>query len=231
MSTTGSKLAPSSVVATTAKGRSPLAHLLHALNQPLTGLQCSLELAAASPRTADQYVRTLREALDLTGRMRILVEAIRELADNEDDSQHVEAFQLDALVCDTVDGLFPVAETIGVRLTLLGQSSLRVRADRRRFATLLFRWLESALSLAHTGSELQIVTSSEPARTCIAVSWQPGPAPDHSPFSRQELGLLIAQAGWERAGAEWTLTRPETPEETAQSCTVRLSLPPCFAAR
>lgn len=227
MSASGSQLAPQPVDGTTPKGRSPLAHLLHALNQPLTGLQCSLELAAASPRTAEQYVRTLREGLDLTGRMRILVQAIRELADHEDDSQHVEVFPLNVLVDDTVDGLLPVAESIGVRLMLLGQSSLRVRADRRRFATLLFRWLESALSLARAGTELQIVTSSEPAHTCIAVSWMPGPSPAHSPFSRQELGLLIAQAGWERAGAEWV----QTQAEATHICTIRLSLPPGFATR
>jgi hypothetical protein len=227
MSAAGSQLAPQPVDVTKPKARSPLAHLLHALNQPLTGLQCSLELAASGPRTTDQYVCILREGLDLTGRMRILVQAIRELADNEDDSQHVEAFPLDVLVCDTVDGLLPVAASIGVRLTLLGQSAVRVRADRPRFATLLFRWLESALSLARAGSELQIVTSSAPVHACIAVSWMPGPSPEHSPFSRQELGLLIAQVGWERAGAEWV----QTQAETTQICTVRLSLPPGFAAR
>ena len=32
------------------KGRSPLAHLLHEFNQPLTGLQCSMELVVAGPR-------------------------------------------------------------------------------------------------------------------------------------------------------------------------------------
>ena len=31
--------------------RSPLGQLLHALNQPLTGLQCSMEVALAVPRT------------------------------------------------------------------------------------------------------------------------------------------------------------------------------------
>jgi hypothetical protein len=226
MSAAGSQLAPQPVDGRTPKARGSLAHLLHALNQPLTGLQCSLELAASSPRTADQYVCTLREGLDLTGRMRTLVQAIRELADDEDDSQHVEAFPLDVLVSDTVDGLQPVAESIGVRLTLLGESCLRVRADRRRFATLLFRWLESALSLARTESELQIVTSSAPAHTCIAVSWLPGPTPEHSPFSRPELGLLIAQVGWERVGVEWA----QTQAETTRICTVRLSLPPGFAA-
>ena len=64
-------------------GRSPLQHLLHALNQPLTGLHCSLELALAGQRTSEQYVRTLSEGLELAGRMTILVAAIRELVDTE----------------------------------------------------------------------------------------------------------------------------------------------------
>ena len=61
--------------------RGPLAQLLHALNQPLTGLQCSMEVALASPRTVEQYAQGLREGLELTERMRALVEAIREVAD------------------------------------------------------------------------------------------------------------------------------------------------------
>jgi hypothetical protein len=60
---------------------SPLTHLLHELNQPLTGLQCSLELAAVGPRTAQQYLRAIREGLGLVARMRMLVEALREVTD------------------------------------------------------------------------------------------------------------------------------------------------------
>jgi hypothetical protein len=55
--------------------------LLHALNQPLTGLQCSMEVALASPRPIEYHVPRLREGLDLTERMRSLVDAIREVAD------------------------------------------------------------------------------------------------------------------------------------------------------
>jgi signal transduction histidine kinase len=83
MTGAGPRLAPQRFHGTLPHGRNLLAHLLHALNQPLTGLQCSLELAAASPQRREEYVRTLREGLELTGRMRILVEAIRELADTQ----------------------------------------------------------------------------------------------------------------------------------------------------
>jgi hypothetical protein len=78
---------------------SPLTHLLHALNQPLTGLQCSLELAVAGPRRTEQYIRTLREGLELSARMRLLVEAIRELTDTSPtDADKSEIFLLNTLL-------------------------------------------------------------------------------------------------------------------------------------
>jgi hypothetical protein len=221
MSGAGAQLAPPPAHGVLPKGRSPLAHLLHALNQPLTGLQCSLELAVAGPRPAEQYVRTLHEGLELTGRMRILVEAIRELADTQpSDSDDAEPVLLDALLRATADDLLPIAETKRVHLRLESPAPLPLRADRPYLTTLLFRFLESALSLARTGSDLQILATPEPAHVHLVVSWKQGPLPEHSPFSRQELGLLIAQAGWERAGAEWT----QTQAETTQTCTVRLPL-------
>lgn len=228
MSGTGPQLAPQRLNGALPKGRSPLAHLLHALNQPLTGLQCSLELAVAGRRPIKQYIRTLREGLELTARMRILVEAIRELADTQaSNCEEVEPFLLDALLRETADDLLPVAEAKSVHLLLVSPAPLPVRADRRRLATLLFRFLESALSLAQEGNDLQIVATPEPEHACLVVSWNPGPLPEHSPFSRQELGLLIAQAGWEQAGAEWSHTRAEM----TQTCTVRLPLASPLAAR
>jgi signal transduction histidine kinase len=220
------------------KGRSPLVHLLHALNQPLTGLQCSLELAVAGPRPNEQYVRTLREALELTGRMRILVEAIREVADAEPpDAEEREPLLLDDLLRSTVTDLLPVAETRGVHLLLVSRTPLPVRADRRSLAALLFRLLDSALSLARPGSDLRIVVAPDREQAALVVSWTAGPPPEHSPFSRPELGLLIARAGWEREGAEWTHTRTGTngahfeaqSEKTCEACTVRLPLAPALA--
>jgi signal transduction histidine kinase len=222
----GPQLAPEFVNGVLPRGRSPLAHLLHALNQPLTGLQCSLELAMAGARPTDQYVRTLREGLELTGRMRILVEAVRELADLQQsdwegsDSEEAEPFLLDALLRDSVNDLLPVAEAKGVHFSLASTAPLPVRAGRRHLATLLFRSLESALSLTRRGGDFRITATPDRAQACLALSWNQGPPPEHSPFSRQELGLLIAQAGWERAGAEWTQERADT----TQTCTVRLPL-------
>ena len=227
VSATGAKLAAERMHEALPKAGNPLAHLLHALNQPLTGLQCSLELAASGPRPAD-HIRTLREGLELTGRMRILVEAMRELVDIQPpDGESAEPFLLDELLRDTANDLLPVAEAKSVELLLVSSAPLPVEADRRQLATLIFRLLDSTLSLAREKSRLLIVTAPEPQRARIVVSWNPGPLPEHSPFSRQELGLLIAQAGWEQAGAEWSHTRAEM----THTCTVRLPLASPFTAR
>lgn len=226
--------------------RSPLGRLLHALNQPLTGLQCAMEVALASPRTNEQYVQGLREGLELTERMRALVEAIREVAEGEEEdrkeedgeekvggeeekkAQGVETVDLKILLREVLEDLKPVAEVKSVRVTLDcgAASSLGLRAGRERLGILVFRCVESILSLADAGSALQIDAGGAPEEkekdkdkdkeAWIRLRWHaasPGPE-----FSRTELGLLVAQAGWERAGAKWERERAESQE----TVTVRL---------
>jgi two-component system OmpR family sensor kinase len=187
--------------------------LLHALNQPLTGLQCSMEVALARPRTPEQYVQGLREGLELTERMRALVEAIREVTDGEgEESSEPETIDFKILLRDVVDGLEPVAEMNGVRITLEGEaaSSEVVRVGPRRVAIVVFRIVESALTLAARGSALRIETGTEAEKVWMRIRWQMGRP--RSEFSRPELGLLVAQAGLERGGAKWVREQTETLE-------------------
>lgn len=216
--------------------RSPLERLLHALNQPLTGLQCAMEVALASPRSGEQYVQGLREGLQLTERMRALVETIREVVDGEerkardqdqDQDQGLETIDLKGLLREVLEDLKPVAEAMGVRLTLdcSAASSLGLAAERERLGGVAFRCMESILSLADAGSALQIdagdagpekIPREKMRGGWIRLRWQarsPGPE-----FSRAELGMLVAQAGWERTGAKWERGRTENLE----TVTVRL---------
>jgi hypothetical protein len=237
--------------------RTPLAQLLHALNQPLTGLQCSMEVALASPRTPEQYVHGLREGLELTERMRLLVGAIREVVDVEEESgidrisRHevnknevdknevdkneasqsevnrnevnrngeLQTAELQALLREVADDLQPVAEGKGVRIalgpfagSLPPRTSLPRTMERRKLDSTIFRMLDSALSLAARGTELQIETGE----FWLRMRWRGSRGV--SVFSRPELGLLVAQAGWERSGAVWERERTEEFE----TVTVRL---------
>jgi len=192
---------------TTAHGHGSLGLLLHALNQPLTGLQCSLELASAGPRSAEQYRRTLQDALELVERVRILVETLRELAEaRPPKTEDLQMFPLDALLRETVDSLRPVAEIKQVWIKATSKVSVPLQADRGLPAR-IFRLLDSALSLAQEESTLEIAATVGNDALCLALSWTPGAVPAYSPFSRPELGLLIAQTEWERAGAKWDQLR------------------------
>jgi signal transduction histidine kinase len=218
-STAAQASSPNAPDARLVAGRSPLAQLLHALNQPLTGLQCSMEVTLATPRTPEQYVRCLREGLELTERMRALVEALREVADvGEEENERQETIELKALLRETVEDLKPMAEVKNVRITLDGAetSAVAVSAGRRTIGGAVFRFLESALSLAARDNGLQVETASDPAQAWFRVRWQMGRP--GSAFSRPELGLLVARAGFERAGAVWLRER----SETFETVTVRL---------
>ncbi|HXJ85907.1 MAG TPA: hypothetical protein VMS18_03765 [Candidatus Binatia bacterium] len=235
MSGAGPQLAPSRP-RDAAGGRNRLAHLLHALNQPLTGLQCSIELALAAPRSADDYIRILGEGLQLVSRMRDLVEALRELADLQStDPQERLIVLLDNLVREAGKELQPVAESRNVRLRVEASEPLPVRADVGLLTSLLFRVIGCAISLSAEGSTIGVHAACERGAANFITSWSAGPPPVHSPFSRPELGLLISEAAWEHLGGScehsetgeihrwtlripmaWSLSSPELLQNFAQ---------------
>jgi signal transduction histidine kinase len=198
-----------------AQERTPLAQLLHALNQPLTGLQCSMEVALGATRSAEQYRQGLREGLELTARMRELVEAIREVVDGQEDAgaEAEETVDLNSVLQEASLDLKPVAESRGVGVNLSCDSPLLVGAERRRLFALAFRLIEAALGLAAAGSELRVEVGG--AAATLRVLWH-GERP--SAFSRSDVALLVAQAGWEQIGAEWRRERDENGD------TVKISL-------
>ncbi|MFZ0536625.1 MAG: hypothetical protein WA261_05165 [Candidatus Sulfotelmatobacter sp.] len=233
--------------------RSPLAQLLHALNQPLTGLQCAMEVALARPRTVEQHVLGLRESLALTERMRGLVEAIREVAEMEEadiasregQTRGWETGELENVLREAAEDLRPVAAEKNVRIALdfsgapaaFPQSITRPHSSSRQslsgqssfaqssfsqswFAPVMFRLLDSALSLAESGTVVQMQGRME-KEIWFRVQWQA--AAPRCESSRPELGLLIAQAWLERCGAEWQ--REQNGDLTVLTVAWRASLP------
>lgn len=234
--------------------RGVLERLLHALNQPLTGLQCSLEVALAAPRTAEYYTERMREGLELTERMRALVETLHEVAsaaaengerETAGDEKDAGAVAWKTVMREVVEDLRPVAETKGIRITLEdGAASavgveavaraIAIKKGGRTFSTRAFRMLEAAASLADRDSTLRVEMGSaaeqkkekrdekENEKAWFRVTWQSKAGA--AEFCRAELGLLVAQAGWESAGARWERER----KEYWETITVRL---PGFAEK
>jgi signal transduction histidine kinase len=201
----------------------PMAILLHELNQPLTGLQCSLELATVGSRTAEQYLHALREGLDLVGRMRILVEALREVGNSEQDNSqegvHPE-LALDSVVRSVVEDLQPVAESRSLQIDLAGDSFPRLCMARRSVASIPFRIIDSILGLAAGHSILRIQFVTQKQHAAIHFAWiVDSDEADRPPFSKPVLALLVARALWQGAGGQWR------DEITPANHTITLLLP------
>ena len=220
-------VARSERVQKTASERSVLSQLLHGLNQPLTGLRCAMEVALVSTRTVEQYAEGLRQGLELTARMRALVEALREVADFYDEpvasatAALTEISQLTGPLPQAVDEIRPLAEANQVRivLALSGSASSLPGAKQKSYLTrVLFRLLDSTLSMAAAGTELRVASGADTRAGWLRMQWQAKEKEAHAALSRPELGLLIAQAWLERAGCEWE--RETTDEE--ETLTVRL---------
>ena len=223
MTTSGYQLAPE-------QGRDglneePFKYLLHALNQPLTALQCSLELSALRPNHTDRDLQTFQEALELTSRMRVLVEALREIADTPSgEIQEFQTFPFDSLLRDVIADLLPLAESKRIQIRTLGDVEFAIRANRCLMSAALFRFLEAALALTVKRAELKILGLPHDGEACLVVSWIT-PEGTSKAFSRAELALLTAQFGLRRIGAVCNENR------SANTCTCTLRLPLAVTAR
>jgi signal transduction histidine kinase len=209
------------------KRRSPLAFLLHALNQPLTGLQCSLEVAVSAPRAPEEYARTIAEGIELTNRMRALVDAMREVIDiGESTILRSRPFALRSVLVDLVDELRPVAESGGLRLKVECEPGISLMYDKQFFRGVIFRLVDTLLGQSRTNGAIDIMVRQIEGETQLEIQWDEESREADSAFSRAELGFLLVEAGCERLGARWergccggrsrgTMTFPSVPAKTA----------------
>jgi hypothetical protein len=170
-----------------------------------------MEVALAAPRTVEQYREGLGQGLELTERMRALVEALREVADFYDELPEsseardlTEMWELTGLLPQAVEEMRPLAEANQVRIVLAlaaSASSLHGAEPNSHLARVVFRLLDSTLSMAAPGTELRVASGEDTGAGWLRVQWSAQEA--HAALSRPELGLLIAQAWLERAGCAW----------------------------
>ena len=144
-----------------ASEESLLPELLHALSQPLTALRCSLELTLLQPRNSEEYRKRLRESLDLTKDITTLAAGIRELLEVEQPSSRTQTVAFDKILQTTVRELLPVADSMGVGVSMICAPALLVRGDGDRFYKALFYLIEFFLSFARPGDELNLQASPE----------------------------------------------------------------------
>jgi signal transduction histidine kinase len=129
--------------------------LFHALNQPLSSLRCTLELALEKPLSGEQCAETLRQSIAQTEQITACIADVRELWQSGDAGDEVEGVQLNECLQEMLTDFLPVAETAGVELSFQAEPC-RVQVEPQRLRQALFRLMEYSLESAGEGRSIGI---------------------------------------------------------------------------
>lgn len=217
-----------------------LADLFHALHQPLTTLQCALELAEHQPYSEDQYRNLVSDALEQVEQVAELVSGLRELFEAEDPGESRKAVELGSYLQEAVEELLPVAESRQVKLALHYRALPSVMADPRRFRHALFHFIEGAIESAAPGSVVTLEamvrggqalleltasreddpSSSKPSETADSAALR-----EKMKFVWWRLALAIAARSFEAVGGQVRM------KDAGSELTVQVRLPRADAGR
>ncbi|MHB1422218.1 MAG: sensor histidine kinase [Gemmataceae bacterium] len=123
------------------------ANAAHELRSPLTALQSSLEIALNSERSTEEYKEVLMVLLEECGQMRVLVNQLLLLAE-EDAGRlrlHSQALRLDQIIASSLEMFQVVAEAAGVELTVRRLESAMIHGEGNRLWQMVNNLLDNAI--------------------------------------------------------------------------------------
>ncbi len=134
-----------------------VAALLHKFSQPLTALRGSLELALEFSSTPEEYRQGIQEAIEQADRMVRLKKAAMELSGRHDLTAGAQRAEVSALLQDTLEDSFAVAERLGVRVETSLGAPLYAVVSVARMTQAFSQLLNTFLAYSSSGSTV-IVT-------------------------------------------------------------------------
>lgn len=173
--------------------RELLAELFHAMNQPLTALACSLELALVAPQTAEQYEEIVREAAERVERVSRLTRCLHQLVQADDRGEQSREVDVKKVLREVADELTPVAESLHVNLLLAGDGERRLWCDATRLREALFQMLDLVLASARHELRVELGASGQEAVTLEVTSLLKDVSAETG-FESQELARQVAIA-------------------------------------
>jgi His Kinase A (phospho-acceptor) domain len=119
-------------------------NVFHDLSQPLTALQCSLELALVRDQTIEEFRASVEAALHDAERLRQRLLLLRELSDAEDPGDTSTPVALDQLLQQLREEMLPLFESAG-RCFELTSVAVKVAANEAKLTRGFFYLLEFLL--------------------------------------------------------------------------------------
>jgi hypothetical protein len=207
----------------TTPDREFLYHIFHLMSQPMTALQCSLELALVNREGLEECRSSIEFALENIDRLRRRLLLVREMADACDPGDISCPVDLGELVEEAVEQLQPLLESIG-HMPALRLSRVQVVGERGRLLRAFLYLLESLLGNTSTKGEANSVISLH-QEGCEATARVAGRRVGGMQDSSRKMSaeLEIARRTFEAVGGRMSLTQHCSAE---WSCEVVLQAAP-----
>jgi heavy metal sensor kinase len=134
------------------------ANAAHELRSPLAAIQNSLEVALNADRSVDEYKELLAEILDECGGLRVLVNQLLLLAENDAGRLQVstERVDLDGVVQKAYDMFLGVAEAAEIDLRIADLESVRVAGDAGRLRQVVNNLIDNAIKFTRSNGVVEI---------------------------------------------------------------------------
>ena len=189
--------------------------LFHTLSQPLTALQCSLELALVRDRTAGEFRASVEAALENAERLRQSFLLLRELNDADDPGDISAPVDLRQVLLELGEDFLPIFESAGGQLDVT-TDAVQIRGNTAKLKQAFFYLIDYLLGvLARPNLSIRVQQRKEgavevrmtlssrghcacgggPLRTSFV--WRSG---DRTP----NLSSCGRRAGARRIGRRWT---------------------------
>jgi heavy metal sensor kinase len=148
------------------------ANAAHELRSPLAAIQNSLEVALNTDRSVDEYKELLAEILDECGGLRVLVNQLLLLAENDAGRLQVstEKVDLEGVVQKAYDMFLGVAEAADVDLRIVVLESVRVAGDAGRLRQVVNNLVDNAIKFTRSGGKVEIRLWSFPPDATVRFS-------------------------------------------------------------
>ncbi len=185
-----------------------VSEVFHNLSQPLTALQCWLELSLVRDQTLDEFRASVEAALGNAQRLRQSLVLMRELSDADDPGDTSTPVPLHELLQELREDFLPVCESDGGHFHL-HCAPIQVRANRAKLRRAFFCLMEYLLrSSCHRSLSVDVKRTKRrhaEIRTAFSGATSPARSTDEisEPISGGEVD--IAQRTFRAVGGDLTL--------------------------
>jgi signal transduction histidine kinase len=158
-------MSANSLPLSTLRGPDVLGELLHSLSQPLTTLQCSLELSIE--QVAEQQQHSVASALQQTEKVIGMIQLMREYLDAEQPRRGTESVALEPALRGTVEELASVAAVRDIQLRLAGKCAATLLLPETRLRLALQYLIAALIEAQAVGGRVTLLLGEGPAGTVL----------------------------------------------------------------